>query len=645
MSSQPRRYMSKRQRPCDFCRSRKAACRIDLAPPCRLCVLHGRECTFVEVAAPRKRTLPLDNTSTFEEMFTPDPPSHNRQSAAHVPSLSQPNISGEASPGDTAMNFVGDFNFETTQSEFEAMFRSPRPPSTPSAASMRTLAPKPTSTAQEASYPPGANPQMMGLSGDMDPLLLQHYRFDENGMFGFKELAIHSVAQDAPVPCHFLVSQQSLFSRRREEAGLNKLPEAGRREELEQVISVEVGRRLVRLFRQFIQPRWPVFSETEFPNPSSTPAHLLAAVYAISLPFAVHDDRLSVDVAYDKPSYAALSRIIDACLAYEVHSPNLAIAQTLLLLALRPSSDPLVADASCRSDSLGRLVACATTLGLHLDPSTWAMATWQKAQRRRLSFLIYAVDKWLACSLGRPHSIHEDNWLVTSIDRDDMVDSGLKVEDETQLINFSLLTQTLSSVLLKLYSLRPVNTLASNYESTLEVTTELLQDLQSLENFDESSTFNRLWVLYVQLVILRAELRPCLRQNCTQPAYTASNVPHQRQSSRKSMRQCTTALSEVIRDLSPDKDSVFWSPWTQFAFSSVCFTLMTMAVTSPDFDEASSWISDLQSTRRCLRLKVASFPFLRLGLLRIDALFWRGISNVLHLQPHVAEAFKASEST
>ncbi|KAF6796989.1 transcriptional regulatory protein C25B8.11 [Colletotrichum sojae] len=635
MSSQPRRYMSKRQRPCDFCRSRKAACRIDLAPPCRLCVLHGRECTFVEAAAPRKRTLPLDDTATFEEMFTPNSPSHNRQSAAPIPSLPQQAVSGEASPGDTAMNFVGDFNFETTQSQFEAMFRSPRPPSTPSAASMRTLAPKPTGTAQVASYPIGANPQAMGLSGDMNPLLLQHYRFDENGMFGFKELAIHSVAQDALVPCHFLVSQQSLFSRRREEAGLSELPEAGLREELEQVIPVEVGRRLVRLFRQFIQPRWPVFSETEFPDPSSTPAHLLSAVYAISLPFAVHDDRLSVDVAYDKPSYANLSRIIDASLAYEVHSPSVVVAQTLLLLALRPSSDPLVADASYRSDLLGRLVACATTLGLHLDPSAWAMATWQKAHRRRLSFLIYAVDKWLTCSLGRPPSIHEDNWLATSIDRDDMVDSGLKVEDETQLINFSLITKTLSSALSKLY----------NHESTLKITTQLLQVLQGLDNIDESSTINRLWVFYVQLIIMRAELRPLLRQHSIQPSYAPDSLSHQASSSRASMRRCTTALSEAIRDLSPDKDSVFWPPWTQFIFSSVCFTLMTMAVTSSDYAEASSWISDLQSTRRCLRLKVASFPFLRLGLLRIDALFWRGITNVLHLQPHVAEAFKAAEST
>jgi hypothetical protein len=31
-----------------------------------------------------------------------------------------------------------------------------------------------------------------------------------------------------------------------------------------------------------------------------------------------------------------------------------------------------------------------------------------------------------------------------------------------------------------------------------------------------------------------------------------------------------------------------------------------------------------------------------LGLLRIDAIFWKGVDKVLYLQPHVQEAFQAS---
>ena len=60
MMNGARRYMSKSQRACDFCRSRRSACRIDIEPPCRQCNLHSRVCTFKEDSAPRKprRTEP-----------------------------------------------------------------------------------------------------------------------------------------------------------------------------------------------------------------------------------------------------------------------------------------------------------------------------------------------------------------------------------------------------------------------------------------------------------------------------------------------------------------------------------------------------------------------------------------------------------
>ena len=47
-SYEHRKYMSKSQRACDFCRSRKSACRsTDVGLSCRLCSSHGRQCTFV----------------------------------------------------------------------------------------------------------------------------------------------------------------------------------------------------------------------------------------------------------------------------------------------------------------------------------------------------------------------------------------------------------------------------------------------------------------------------------------------------------------------------------------------------------------------------------------------------------------------
>ncbi|KAH0433704.1 cytochrome p450 monooxygenase [Colletotrichum camelliae] len=353
-------------------------------------------------------------------------------------------------PEDGTMNFGEVFNFDTTQSEFEAMFRSPRPPDSLSVAAVETETPNMgMASARDAGYLEGANPQLMGLSSDMDPLLVRHYRFNEMGMFGFKELAIHSV-QESQVPCQFLISQQSLFSRRREEAGLSKVQNDSLREELQKVIPLDVGRRLVRLFHQFIHPKWPIFSESHPLDTDTAPVCLVAATYAISLPFAVHDDKLSVDVAYDKPPYAELSRIIDKSITYEMHSPTLSIVHTLLLLILRPSSDPLVADAAHRWDLLGRLASCATTLGLHLDPSRWAIPPWQIAHRRRLSFIVYAIDKWLACGLGRPSLIHEDNWLVTTLEYDDISDSSLDAPAQRHLMDFSAITRLLALTLSKL---------------------------------------------------------------------------------------------------------------------------------------------------------------------------------------------------
>ncbi|KAK1624728.1 fungal-specific transcription factor domain-containing protein [Colletotrichum phormii] len=642
MSGQQRRYMSKRQRPCDFCRSRKTACRIEQAPPCRLCVSHNRRCTFVEAAVPRKRLLTSDDgPNTGDGSSSSHVGSRIPASATTMPSPSQIFTQFPDKELDQ-LNYTGDFNFTTIQSEFEAMFRSPQAPSTPSAVWMRSTS-RQSSSKEEAEYPPGANPQLLGLSGDMDPLLLRHYRFDDRGMFGFKELAIHSV-QDQPVPCQFLVSQQSIFSRRRQEAGSNHPEDIVNGQELEDIIPVAVGQRLIKLFWDFIQPWWPILSTAQPVEPSSSPPHLLAAIYSITLPFALHDDKLSVDVAYDKPPYPALAQIINKALIFEVHSPSIAVAQTLLLLALRPSADPLVADTVYRRDILGRLVACATTLGLHLDPSGWSMPDWQKGQRQRLSFCIFAVDTWTACVQGSPTLIHRDNWLIAAVEHASSIGSGMRDQDETQLLHFSAVTEILNSALTSLYSARAVNDLAKSNDKTTVLTKPLLQSLSSVSVLAGSTTNSqRLAYLYVRMIILRAGLRPVLVQGST--GYNASDErANPMEEQREAMRDCTRGLSDVVKSLSSDTDNVFWSSWTQLIVSSICFTQMTMAISSHTYQEASDWITDLQSTRKSLRLKVASFSFLRLGLLRIDALFWRGLANVFHLEAHIEAAFKAADS-
>ncbi len=53
-----RAYKSRKNRPCDFCRARKSACRIAVAPPCFLCRTSGRDCTFVQSPPKRRKPVP-----------------------------------------------------------------------------------------------------------------------------------------------------------------------------------------------------------------------------------------------------------------------------------------------------------------------------------------------------------------------------------------------------------------------------------------------------------------------------------------------------------------------------------------------------------------------------------------------------------
>lgn len=66
-----------------------------------------------------------------------------------------------------------------------------------------------------------------------------------------------------------------------------------------------------------------------------------------------------------------------------------------------------------------------------------------------------------------------------------------------------------------------------------------------------------------------------------------------------------------------------------------------MAVSSLETCEATEWGSSLRKVRQGMRLKAEALPFLRLALLRIDSMFWKGVSNVLHLKDHVSEAFSS----
>ncbi|KAH7076687.1 hypothetical protein BKA63DRAFT_542578 [Paraphoma chrysanthemicola] len=420
------------------------------------------------------------------------------------------------------------------------------------------------------------NPQVLGYSGGMDPYLLRSYRYNTSGTFEFKQLSIQSVNQGS-IPLQFLLSRPGLFSQSRLETGLQEASLVVSSRELESIVAVDTDHRLIALYRKFVLPHVKLF------------------------------------------------KLIAEGLQYEAHNPSFALVQTLLLLVIRPSTNPLILESSLKWSFHGTLVASAQTLGLHHDPTTWAIASWQIALRCRILCTIFSVDKWLACSLGRPPLITQDSWLVTTL---------------TDADNH---TSSLSSLL---YSLRAVN------ELSYRLLERLLQwhDETPSRSDDQIDAFESLLALsnigyhYVQMTIFRAIVRPTLA-NISAVGVVKGLTSHHSDVERlvrKGVQSTIAGATAFVSSLRQDHVPMFWPQWSQVAFSCICFFNLLIATSSSDAEEAMSWFRNLHAARKELRLKSEMLPVLRLGLLTIDAFFWECVDKVLHLQPHVQQALETS---
>ena len=467
--------MSKRQRPCDFCRSRKTACRIEGCLPCRLCALHGKQCTFVESTQPRERASPLRSNDASSSR--PGPRTDQVDSSPSNGCAISPGNQNEgllSSPTDfesgsfphnpeqpplfdnLAEQFFGGFEVIEPDGRFSPagleQFQVGLDPNTHFEA--RNIQESTDwldtgSTGVQLDSFGSLHPQVLGHSGDMDPYLLQNYQYDPSGAYKFKQLSIHSVSQ-GNVPTQFLLSEHGLFSHSRGEMGLHHISADVSRTELESLVSIDTGARLVALFRRFVLPQYPIFSDLQFPDPHSSAPYLLAAVYMVAQPFARLDDVLSIELAYENLDNQGLFKIVEEALRWEAHNPSLSVVQTLLLLVLRPSTNPLVLESSSKWSLHGTLVTTCQSLGLHHDPSTWSIASWQVSLRRRISAAVFSLDKWLACSLGRPPLITQDAWLVISLTTTDGYDSSISPDVWSQYTMYAQLGPILGDALARL---------------------------------------------------------------------------------------------------------------------------------------------------------------------------------------------------
>ncbi|KAF5860098.1 hypothetical protein ETB97_002059 [Aspergillus alliaceus] len=296
---------------------------------------------------------------------------------------------------------------------------------------------------------PSLTSQLCGLTGDMDPYVLRHYRFDIRSEFLFSKLAIRSV-RNTEVPVQFLLSKPELSNESKSLTSLEPpIPGEGL-SGLSQIVTPEIGERLIQLFTRFVNLQFPILSEDRLPDPRASSAHLLAAIYLISQPFTTFDDYLCIELVYSPPSPQDLFRIAWRELNHALSEPTIQSLQAALILLLHPPSNPLLLDSTVKWTLLGMTVSMAQTLGLHLDPSIWNIPSDEIHTRRRLSWVVFAIDKWLAFSFGRPSHISRNDWLITELNSSDIESETSTSGAHLYAIEFSKLTTILDNVLTSL---------------------------------------------------------------------------------------------------------------------------------------------------------------------------------------------------
>lgn len=478
-----RAYKSRRERPCDLCRARKVACRIDLAPPCNFCYTQGSDCTFETAPIARKRALPaeytLDVTSQrrgylfehIDDQPTFGPPLEVRPGSSldsqdHIASAGLLLSKDEGvGAGDGSRESILSLN-STSPSEDTAS-----PPE-------QTI---PRRVSALASYD-GISARIAG-----DPHSLAQFLWDDNDECSVSHVTYRRMSAmrlvsngdssnaSAKQSIAFVVGEEGSGRTGEPRPENDSLNTAAR--DLELMFTDGQRARLVELFFQYVYPYFPILSRVWFftsevpliTRIKSLPLSLESAVYATSLPFILYDDHLSTTLAHSSPSRAQLYRISWMAIQNELHAPTLSTLQACLLMLQRGPTNQYIAATPFKASLLGWTVNLANILGLNHDCSGWIkLPVWERRVRSRLWWATFSMDCWTSIELHAPLLTCVDETDVPSLTKPSSIDI-LAIPPEC--VHFRHLT-TLSSIVHDIhrtfFSIRATASLSQNLTASLE---------------------------------------------------------------------------------------------------------------------------------------------------------------------------------
>ncbi|KAL2826267.1 hypothetical protein BDW59DRAFT_171918 [Aspergillus cavernicola] len=651
--SQVRRpYRSKRHPPCDRCRQKKLRCESNGQIQCRRCLASGTLCSFIRLH--RSASMP-------GVTFNPEPPISYANTVVASDYDSEPIVPTVAA--EPASYFP------------DAPFPYPFLERSASQQAIQTL-----------DLLPEVSAQVIGTSGESDPFLLRHCRFDDYGLLHFHPVRLRNaggVPLEEKIPVHYLVTDNSLHNSAKACTSTTRI--ASPREELDSLVSVDHGQRLIALFHAHIFPSLPIvpyFIASE--DLQTIPVHLLAALYASALPFAKFDECLSIVYAFQPPPAPQLWRLALDLILEETHTPHLSVLQAGLLYLHKPcegAQQASLADTPFLWSFVGMMVGLASSLGLQFECRPMGMPLWERRIRRRLWWAIYNEDKWRALLMGRPPYIRPEEWDVSDLDEADF--ETAPAERFMRVVKMAKIADEIQK---SLYSLRAAQRLSSDFPDSLQTSRVLLQKLQewfslvpppltqnqATEGPDLSTCIHFAYLL-LELFIFRALLRPMVRSappprlidetetipffpDFTVDDYLAQiidvddapgeDVPAVTLASEdksvpmvlSAAENCAASILRVINGMQAREMGTFWYSWSRIGFATVSNFMLLLLVQAPSKEHAVRAKKLVYMWQAALQSQSRGWDMMDLGLVRLNGALGMGLASSFHLPLHVREA-------
>jgi hypothetical protein len=353
--------------------------------------------------------------------------------------------------------------------------------------------------------------RFIGETGESNPYLLRHYRYDDFDECTVSKLTYRRVKRASQLadditgnkgepPVVFMLADDSLAQKGEPRIEEDVLAKA--RYDIASMFTEEEAIRLIELYFRFVNPYFPILSRSEL-SPcggpvsieaiNTLPLSLLSALYATALPFMLYDDLLATTLVHSPPPPHQLYRMSWLAVVQELHTPRLATLQACLLLLQRAPTNRYTTDTPWKTSLVGWTVSLAQILGLTRECGDWiSIPSWEISLRRRLWYGVYIMDKWASLGAGMPSHIRGEDFDVlpltpsdcetsSNIHDHDSASMGLPrpFEADSHFRLLAELTMILSDIIDVYYSVKASQRTSKDFGLSLELARPLRSRLKA----------------------------------------------------------------------------------------------------------------------------------------------------------------------